>query len=147
MSANIEDAILLAAQAHRGQKDKAGAPYILHPLRVMFHLESDADAATRIAAVLHDVIEDTPITAAQLRERGFADEAVEAIEFLTKLPEEEDDYEAFIRRAAQNRIARRVKIADLKDNMDASRIRELTDKDHKRMEKYQRALQVLQGSE
>jgi guanosine-3',5'-bis(diphosphate) 3'-pyrophosphohydrolase len=143
MMANLEDAILLASVAHRGQKDKAGAPYILHPLRVMFHLENHADDATRIAAVLHDVIEDTPVSAEQLRERGFANEAVEAVEFLTKLPEEENDYEAFINRAAKNPIARRVKIADLKDNMDESRIASPTEKDRKRMEKYRRALETL----
>jgi (p)ppGpp synthase/HD superfamily hydrolase len=143
MRANLEDAILLAAQMHRGQKDKAGAPYILHPMRVLFYLPGEADENTRIAAVLHDVIEDTPMSAEELSERGFANEAVEAIEFLTKTREEEDDYEAFIQRVSQNSIARQVKIADLKDNLDESRIASPTEKDFKRMEKYRRALKVL----
>ena len=88
----LERAIALAAVAHAGQIDKAGNPYILHPLRVMLNVRVDAarmDAA-RIAAVLHDVVEDTPVTPAQLRELGFSDTVITAVAALTKHPGEDD---------------------------------------------------------
>jgi (p)ppGpp synthase/HD superfamily hydrolase len=142
----LEDAIALATRAHAGQKDKAGADYITHPLRVMAAVNGE-DA--RIVAVLHDVIEDTFVTPQYLREAGYAEPVIAAIESLTKLPDEEDSdagYARFIRRAAQNPLARVVKIADLRDNMDLSRIAAPTAKDHARLAKYERALQALQTS-
>ena len=81
----IERAIEIAAAAHAGQLDKAGQPYILHPLRVMLRVSNDAE---RMAAVLHDVVEDTPVTLAQLTESGFPAEVLAAIEALTKRPGE-----------------------------------------------------------
>lgn len=140
----LERAISIAAEAHAGQVDKAGAPYILHPLRVMMSVETEKE---RIVAVLHDVVEDCadwPL--ARLRAEGFSDEVLEALASVTKLPHEEADYEAFIRRAATNPIGRRVKIADLKDNMDLSRIPHPTDKDLRRVEKYRRAIEFLEAS-
>ena len=99
----------------------------------------------RMAAVLHDVIEDTPITLDQLRGEGFSETVIDAVEVLTKRSEEDNDYDAFIRRVAPNPTARKVKLADLRDNSDISRIAEPTEKDWKRIEKYRRAIQHLEG--
>ena len=130
----LEDAVSIAAIAHRGQKDKAGAPYLLHPLRIMLRMTSEA---AMIAAVLHDVVEDTDWTLEQLRERGFSDEALEAVECLTH--NEAESYEEFIERVGKNPIAQEVKIADLEDNMNIQRIRQMTPKDLERLAKYHRA--------
>ena len=116
--ATLERAIAIAAEAHAGQRDKAGAPYILHPLRVMLRL---GDPVDRIVAVLHDVVEDAPAWPLErLRAEGFSEEVLEAVERLTKRPGE--DYEESIERAGAHPIARRVKVADLEDNMDLARL-------------------------
>ncbi|HEX6748587.1 MAG TPA: HD domain-containing protein [Longimicrobium sp.] len=135
---NIEEAIRIAVEAHAGQKDRAGAPYILHPLRVMFRVQTEAE---RMAAVLHDVVEDTPWTLDDLRARGFAEEVVEAVDALTK--REGEPYDAFVDRSAANPVARRVKIADLEDNMDVRRTGNLSEKDVERLNKYLRAWRRL----
>lgn len=145
MPTTLEDAIALAATHHKGQFDKAGQPYILHPLRVMANLGREASETQRIAAVLHDIVEDCEVSFEDLREQGFREEVVAAVEALTKRPHEETDYMAAIRRVAQNEIARRVKIADLTDNLDLSRIAKPTAKDEARLEKYRTALQFLRG--
>jgi len=134
----LEEAILIAVQAHRGQKDKAGMPYILHPLRMMGKMKTEAEM---MAAVLHDVVEDTRWTIEQLRERGFSDEVLNAVECLTK--RDGEDYAAFIERAKSNRIARKVKIADLEDNMDVRRISSFSMKDADRIAKYNKAWHQL----
>ena len=134
----LKRAIEIAIEAHRGQKDRAGAPYILHPLRVMLRLESDTEM---IVAVLHDVVEDSSMTADQLREEGFSDEIVEAVELLTK--REGEPYDNVIERAKLTPLSRRVKIADLRDNMDMSRLSHVTEDDLSRFERYHRALQAL----
>lgn len=136
--ANIEDAIALAVQAHRGQKDRAGAPYILHPLRMMFRVETDAE---KVVAVLHDVVEDTDWTLDDLRAQGFPEEVVAAVDHLTR--REEECYEEFVRRAAAHPVARRVKIADLEDNMDVRRTGTVTEKDVERLTRYHRAWRSL----
>ena len=138
----LEDAIILAAERHKGQTDKAGKPYILHPLRVMFHLPKDAGEDARIAAVLHDVIEDGDVSFENLRDWGYSDEVIAALRGVTKLDENED-YDSFIRRLAPNSLARLVKLADLEDNLDRSRIAQMTPKDEARMEKYRRAKEYL----
>lgn len=134
----LERAIIIATQAHAGQTDKAGAPYILHPLRVMLMLATDAE---RIVGVLHDVVEDTAVTFNDLRAEGFTDEILAALESVTKRDGEE--YEAFVLRAGQNPIGRSVKLADLRDNSDISRIASPTEKDYGRLEKYRRAIASL----
>jgi (p)ppGpp synthase/HD superfamily hydrolase len=136
----LEDAIALAAEAHKDQKDKAGAPYILHPLRVMLsrHMTS---CEHRIAAVLHDVVEDTEINAAYLRAQGYSDVVLAAIESVTK--REGEDYFSRVRRAAVNPIGRCIKRADLEDNMDLSRIANPTQKDLDRTKKYIEAHKLL----
>lgn len=130
----LEKAIIIATTAHRGMVDKGGEPYILHPLRVMFALETIEE---RIVAVLHDVLEDSEITAHMLRKRKFKVELVEAIDLLTK--KENQSYEDYILNIRNNSLASKVKKADLKDNMDKSRLRELTQKDIIRFEKYKKA--------
>jgi len=134
----LEKAISIAAQAHEGQRDKAGASYILHPLRVMLKMTTEAE---RITAVLHDLIEDTDWTIERLSQEGFHGEILAALDCLTS--REGEKYEAFIKRVQQNPLAVTVKIADLEDNLDGSRLKEVTEADEKRMAKYRNALQVL----
>lgn len=136
--ATLEDAIALAALAHKGQQDKADAPYILHPIRVMLRVRSEEE---RMAAILHDVVEDSEHTLESLRAMGYPEAVVEAVECVTK--REGESYEAFIERAATNPIARRVKIADLEDNLDLTRIKDPAVRDHERMERYRKALDRL----
>jgi (p)ppGpp synthase/HD superfamily hydrolase len=136
--ADIEDAIALAVRAHRGQKDRAGAPYILHPLRMMFRVETDAE---KMAAVLHDVVEDTDWTLDDLRAEGFPEEVVAAVDHLSR--REDESYEEFVERAAAHPVARRVKIADLEDNMDVRRMGAVTDRDVERLTRYHRAWRSL----
>jgi len=142
---SLERAIEIALIAHAGQTDKAGAPYILHPLRVMLAQKTEA---ARIAAVLHDVVEDGDgWTLERLRAEGFSPEVLEAVAAVTKRPEEEgkdlETYLAFVRRAAAHPVGRLVKRVDLLDNCDLSRITQPTEKDYKRLEKYRLALQEL----
>jgi len=134
----LEKAIRIAAQAHEGQRDKAGASYILHPLRVMMKMTTETE---RITAVLHDVIEDTDWTMERLRREGFHGEILGALDCLTRQNGEE--YEKFIERVKWNPLAVKVKIADLEDNLDVSRLKEVTDADTKRLKKYELALQML----
>jgi (p)ppGpp synthase/HD superfamily hydrolase len=137
----LEDAIELALRVHRNMRDKAGAPYILHVLRVMLAVEGDT---ARMAAVLHDVVEDSTYTLTDLRKLGFPDEVVDTVDALTRRPGE--SYEAFIRRAATHPIARVIKLADLQDNLDLRRLAGLSASDWKRLQRYQRAWQFLKGT-
>lgn len=137
----LERAISLAAQAHAGQVDKAGQPYILHPLRVMLRVST---AEERTAAILHDVVEDTSITLEQLAEEGFSPTIVAAVEALTKRPSESRMEAAA--RAAENRVARTVKLADNAENMDISRIAHPTEKDFSRIQEYERVRALLLGT-
>lgn len=133
-TATVEDAIAIAALAHKGQTEKAGARYILHPLRIMMKMETESEM---MAGILHDVVEDCgeQWTIEKLREQGFSDEVLEAVECLTRT--DDVSYEDYIERVQTNRIARRVKLADLEDNMNIMRIgKELREKDFKRLEKY-----------
>jgi hypothetical protein len=134
----LERAIALAAEAHTGQKDKAGKPYILHPLRVMLAQQSD-DA--RIVAVLHDTVEDTGLTISALSKEGFPARILDAI--LSVSRNEGETYDDFIARALKNPIGRLVKKADLEDNCDLTRIAHPTEKDFRRVEKYKRALRMF----
>ena len=133
----LEDAIALAMKVHLGQKDKVGEPYILHPLRVMFRLGWDAPESARIAAVLHDVVEDTAIQLHDLRRLGYSEEVLAAVELLSR--RQEDSYEQFIERVLPNSIARRVKRADLEDNMELRRLPTVTAKDLERLARYRSA--------
>jgi len=137
----LERAISLAAQAHAGQVDKAGQPYILHPLRVMLRVTTEEE---RIAAILHDVVEDTSVTLEQLAEEGFSPTVVAAVEALTKRPGESRMEAAA--RAAENRVARTVKLADNAENMDLSRIAHPTEKDFARIQEYEQVRALLLGT-
>ena len=136
----LERAVIIAAEAHAGQVDKAGAPYLLHPLRVMLQMSSDEE---RIAAVLHDVVEDSTWSLESLRAEGFSEAVIDAIESVTRRAEE--SYGAFVRRASQSPIGRQVKLADLRDNIDLGRIADPTRHDHARVAKYKRAIDILEA--
>ena len=135
----LEDALALAVEAHRGQRDKAGQTYILHPLRVMMRLETETE---RMVAVLHDVVEDSPWTLERLRGLGYPEEVLGALDCLTK--REGETYEAFIERLLPHPLARRVKRADLEDNMDVRRLPAVTAKDAERLARYRAAWARLQ---
>ena len=139
MPMDIERAIQIAVEAHAGAKDKGGSPYILHPINVMKRMKTDDE---KIVAILHDVVEDTDWTFQSLREEGFSETVLDALASVTKVAEDED-YELFIKRCSRNAIGSRVKVADLMENLDVTRIGELREKDMKRINKYKRALKVL----
>jgi (p)ppGpp synthase/HD superfamily hydrolase len=139
---NLQRAIEIAVKAHgdEGHVDKGGSPYILHPFRVMLSLKTEEE---RIVGVLHDVIEDCPDwTFDRLREEGFSEVVIAGLQSVTKTSEDED-YDEFVSRCVANPIGRRVKIADITDNLDVTRLGTLTEKDIKRLNKYKKALMVL----
>lgn len=139
MKSNLSLAIAIATEAHDGQVDRGGAPYILHPLRVMLAVQGTRE---RIAAVLHDVAEDCPAWPLdRLKAQPFSGGVCDALDALTRRPGEE--YSVFIERCAADPIARVVKMADLKDNCDLSRIKRPTEKDAERVRKYVNASMVL----
>jgi guanosine-3',5'-bis(diphosphate) 3'-pyrophosphohydrolase len=129
----LERAIELAARAHAGQRDKGGHPYILHPLRVMQAVSGEAE---RIAAVLHDIVEDTSVSFDDLLV-----EVVDAVRALTKFDGETREQAA--QRIVRNPIARTVKLADIADNMDLSRIPNPTGRDFDRLREYEVARGIL----
>ena len=131
-------AFLYAAKKHKGQKDKAGKPYILHPLYVSLHCKG---RKARIAALLHDVIEDTDAMAADLLEMGFGRDVTAAVQLLSK-PEDEDYFD-YVRRVKKDPIAAEVKKNDLRHNMQLKRLKTISKKDLERRKKYQKALRVL----
>lgn len=134
----LQKAIDLAHQAHAQQVDKGGQPYINHPLRVMAKMETPQE---KIVAVLHDVVEDSDLTLEDLLVQGFPADIVDSIAALTKIAGEE--YETYLQRVMENAIALRVKIADMTDNLDISRIPHPTAKDWQRLTKYQQILPRL----
>lgn len=134
----LEKAIEIAALAHAGQKDKGGEPYILHPIRVMLRLTNNTD---RIAAILHDVVEDTDVTLEMLASEGFSEDILQAVEALTKQQGETRLHAAT--RAAKNKIAQRVKLADNAENCNLSRIACPTGKDLARLEEYKEVRRIL----
>jgi (p)ppGpp synthase/HD superfamily hydrolase len=114
--ATLELAVRIAAQAHEGQKDKQGHPYLLHPLRVMMNVEGEP---AQVVAVLHDVVEDTAVTIDQVRAQGFADAVIEALQLVTHAKGQ--PYADYVVRCKANEIARQVKLADLQDNTQLPR--------------------------
>lgn len=136
----LEKSIIIATKAHSGQFDKGGSPYILHPLRVMLSLDSDED---RIVGILHDVLEDTSLTLQDLENNGFLGQ-IEILDALVSITRKSNEsYKNFILRVKLNPIALRVKLADLRDNMNISRINNPTEKDFARIEKYKKAYKLL----
>ena len=136
----VEDAIALAARLHRGARypSPEAEPYIFHALRVMLQF---ADPVDQMAAVLHDVVEDTEITLDNLREAGYRPEIVDAIEALTH--HSRDSYEQYIEGVARNPVARRVKIVDLEENLANNRRSTLTRENVDRIRRYETALERL----
>ncbi len=135
-------AINLMYEAHQGQQDKGGFPYCFHPYQVAQDME-DEIACT--CALLHDVIEDTDITLEDLRNMGFPEEVTDVLKLLRH--EEGIPYMDYVRNLAENPIARKVKMADLKHNSDLTRLKEVTDKDRERIEKYRQAAAFLEETE
>lgn len=138
----LERAIAIAAEGHAGQVDKAGNPYVLHPIRVMLRLRTNEE---RMAGVLHDVVEDCGWSIEDLRSEGFSDAVLRAVDAVTR--REGETYDEFVARAAADPIGRRVKLADLEDNCDLSRISHPVEKDFARIEKYRRAIGMIRALE
>jgi len=133
----LNKAIEIAAKAHAGQFDKGGNPYILHPLRVLLNFCECENEATKICAVLHDVVEDSDITLADLKVEGFSEEVITALDCLSR--RENEKYEDFISRVLTNEMACKVKNGDLADNMDLTRIPNPTSEDVERIKRYSEA--------
>ena len=133
-------AIAFAAQQHQGQFDKAGRPYVLHCLKVMHYLKSDDDELSSIA-VLHDVVEDTGATYQDLTQLGMSDRVVQGIRCMTKLPGQTPD--EYLQQVLSNHDSVLVKMADLRHNSDIRRLKGVTDKDIRRVEKYNKMYDTL----
>lgn len=139
MKFTLDEAIQVARRAHEGQLDKGGRPYIGHPLRVMGSLRDEHE---RMAAVLHDVVEDTPVTLEDLAAAGCPEEVVAAVAAISKHPGE--DQASYLARVAANPIARAVKRADIADNMSPDRLARLDTATRERLQaKYESALRQL----
>ena len=133
-----EKAYEIAKKAHLGQIDKAGEDYIKHPEKVDSFVNSDEEKAV---AYLHDVIEDTELTLEDLREYGFSEEVLKAVDVITK--KKGQDYQTYLNSVKENKLARVVKLADLRHNSDLTRLINITEKDIERKEKYQKAIDFL----
>ena len=136
----LGSAIALAASTHESQMDKGGKAYILHPLRMMMRLRTD-DVELMAIAVLHDVVEDSDTTIEDLVAMGYSMRIVAGVDAMTR--RENETYDEFIKRCAQNPDARLVKREDLRDNSDITRLKGLRQKDFERLEKYSRAFIYL----
>lgn len=126
----LEKAIILATNKHAGQVDKGGNIYIEHPLRLMTKMDTIEE---KIVAVLHDIVEDTDCSLDDLRKEGFPENIVTAVDCLTR--KKDETYKEFILRIRENPLAKKVKLRDIFDNMDLSRIPNPTEKDYERIEK------------
>ena len=140
MNDKLELALKIATKAHEGQVDKAGQPYINHPMHVASLVTKTNE---KIVALLHDVVEDTNITFKYLEAQGFSDEIIEALKLLTH--DESVTYFDYVELIKCNKLARAVKVADLTHNSDISRIINPQEKDRKRIEKYKQALLILKN--
>ena len=129
----VDLALSIARKAHEGQLDKAGVDYIKHPIYVASQVESEEEKAV---ALLHDVLEDSPITVEELLIAGLPEEIVTAVKVLTKKPMQ--DYQAYLETVKTNPLALVVKLADLKHNSDLSRLTSITKKDRERLKKYKK---------
>ena len=134
----LEKAIEIAVEAHRGQIDKAGREYILHPMRVMLRGRNDTEM---IVGILHDVVEDTPVTLDMLRLEGFSEEVLAAIDCITK--NKGESYGTFIDRVLANPLATQIKLYDMEDNLNRDRIPYPTPKDEARFQKYEKYHKVI----
>lgn len=137
----LEEAIIIASQSHYGQKDKAGRPYILHCFEVMNNLPKDSDDELKAAAILHDTLEDTVLLEQDLLDRGIPPRVVGVVQKLTKKTGE--DKKEYRKRVLSSRESCLVKMADLRHNMDLSRLPMVTEKDLKRYKVYQEFLNEI----
>ena len=139
----IRRAFEFAREAHQGVRRKSGEPYILHPLAVAKIAVKEIGLGTKsaVAALLHDVVEDTKWTLKELEAEGFPTGVLEAVRLLTR--EKDVPYMAYIERLSGNQIARKVKLADLEHNSDLTRLIEVTERDLRRQEKYFLAKEFL----
>ena len=143
MNKMLGNAIAIAATFHNGQFDKAGMPYILHPLKVMHYLKSD-DPELMAIAVLHDIVEDTPVSYAELRAHGMTERVIDGVRLLTKQRgQTHEEYLAGIKTSVD---AIRVKLADLRHNTDIRRLKGVTEKDTKRLDKYVKMAHELEAT-
>ena len=129
----LSAAIHIATNAHHGQFDKGGTPYILHPFAVMGLLDSDEEEL-QCVALLHDVVEDTRTTYAELREAGMSERVINAVRILTK--QRGQSYEEYKEAVFSSKDAMIVKMADLTHNTDIRRLKGVSQKDIDRMTKY-----------
>ena len=134
----LELALSIATKAHRGQFDKAGIDYIEHPIFVASQVDSEEEKAV---ALLHDVIEDSSVTAEELLNAGLPETVVTAVQILSK--KKGQDYQTYLKTVKSNPLARAVKLADLKHNSDLLRLETITDKDLEGLEKYKKAIDYL----
>ena len=134
----LELALSIATKAHRGQFDKAGIDYIEHLIFVASQVDSEEEKAV---ALLHDVIEDSSVTAEELLNAGLPETVVTAVQILSK--KKGQDYQTYLKTVKSNPLARVVKLADLKHNSDLLRLETITDKDLERLEKYKKAIDYL----
>lgn len=138
---NLGTAIFIAASAHKDQLDKGGNAYILHPMRLMMRLRTEDEELMQIA-ILHDVVEDSQEwSLVALIEAGFSKRVIDALALLTH--DKADSYDLYIKKISTNVDAIRVKLQDLKDNSDLSRLKGLRQKDFDRVIKYQKAYKYL----
>lgn len=138
---NLEKAIQIAVKHHEGQKDKGGKPYILHPLYVMSKVNTETE---KIVAILHDVVEDSNYTTEDLINDGFSNEIIEALTLLTH--NKSEDYFDYIYKIKQNKLAKTIKLEDLKHNLDITRLDTLDDKTIENLKKYWQAYKILTNS-
>ena len=132
-------ALRLCFDAHKNQEDKSGMPYVFHP----FHLaEQMPDEECTIVALLHDVIEDTDFNTVDLEALGFSESVLEALKLMTH--DSQVPYLEYVAALKHNRIARTVKLADLRHNSDLTRLKSINDKDIRRVEKYKKAILLLE---
>ena len=131
----------IAYEAHKNQFDKAGVPYIFHPIHIAEQMDSEESC---VVALLHDVIEDSNITL-EILSKYFNDDIITALRVLTK--KENDDYVMYIKRVKTNKLATKIKLKDLEHNRDLTRLDEVTDKDRKRSLKYWEAIRYLEDIE
>lgn len=136
----LERAITVAARAHEGHRDKGGAAYILHPLRVMLRVSTTEQ---RIVAVLHEVLQESPMTLSDLAREGFALKILAAVQALSQRRDE--SYEDFVVRVGSDPLARTVKLADLADESDLSTIVIPSSADIARLQRCQQASAYLQA--
>lgn len=133
-------ALKFCFEAHKEQRDKSDMPYVFHPFHLAEQMETEE---TTIVALLHDVVEDTPYTFADLEQMGFGEDVLEALKLLTH--DDEVDYMDYVAEIKKNPIATAVKMADLRHNSDLSRLDEVTEKALKRREKYLQAMARLEA--